>query len=212
MKADILKIKDECRENLSKYTLKAFSCIPEIENPVILDMGCGTGVPALALAQNCDGVIYAVDPDLSAINRLREKVFARNFTDRIKIFHDSVFNPHLFNIKFDIVIAEGLLNVTGFKEGLPLLLKYLKNDGYLIIHDELKDDNEKRLVFNSYNLKMIESFQLDEKIWWSEYFECLEKKIKNFNDDWQFATEIKEINECRTNPENYRSVYYILKR
>ena len=32
-------IRDRCRRNLNKYTLRAFSLIPQIEKPLILDMG-----------------------------------------------------------------------------------------------------------------------------------------------------------------------------
>lgn len=68
------EIKDHCRKNLSKYTIKAFSSVPQIDKPLILDMGCGTGVPALALLENCNGHIYAVDSDQSCLLWLTEKV------------------------------------------------------------------------------------------------------------------------------------------
>lgn len=39
MNSIIYDIRDSCRKNLVKYTIKAFSCIPEIDHPVILDIG-----------------------------------------------------------------------------------------------------------------------------------------------------------------------------
>jgi methylase of polypeptide subunit release factors len=50
MTINILKIKDQCRKNLSRFTERALSSIPELDNPIILDIGCGTGVPTILLA------------------------------------------------------------------------------------------------------------------------------------------------------------------
>jgi len=211
MKKDILEIKDECRNNLCRYTIQAFSIIPEIEKPLILDIGCGTGVTLLSLAKKFDGTIYGVDPDMASINRLKKKVSGLKLNERIKIFNDSIFNTDLFQFKFNIALAEGLLNVVGFEKGLPLLINYVKKDGFIIIHDELKDDTEKRTIFESYNLKMLESFTLNPDVWWNEYYDCLEKKIKNIYNGNQFENELKEIEGYKKNPLNYRSIYYILR-
>lgn len=149
MNSIVYEIKDNCRKNLVKYTIQAFSCIPQIENPMILDMGCGTGVPALALTDICTGTIYAVDSDDSCLSWLRQKVDALNYSDRIKVIHASVFDSTLPDKQFDVVLAEGLLNMIGFEAGLPLLIKYMKQSGFLIIHDELNDDTAKKVLFKN---------------------------------------------------------------
>ncbi|MBU1077916.1 MAG: class I SAM-dependent methyltransferase [Spirochaetes bacterium] len=208
---NLYEIKDECRKNLNKYTIQAFSFIPKIEYPTILDIGCGTGVPSLSLIEICNGTIYAVDSDQLCLNWFKEKVTALNLNDRIKIFNESIFNPALFHFRFDIILAEGLLNVIGFKKGLPILINYLKHDGYLIIHDELKNDSEKRIIFEKSNLKLLNSFEIDKDVWLNEYFNCLEMKIKNINDDNQFENEIKEIYEHKSDSNNLYSIYYILQ-
>ena len=208
---NLFKIKDECRNNLNKYTCKAFSIIPKIDKPIILDAGCGTGVPALALIELCNGNIFAVDPDQSSINWFKEKVTALTLNDRIKIYNDSILNPSLFNFKFDIILAEGLLNVIGFKKGMQILINFLKNERYLIIHDVYKNDSEKRRYFKNNNLKLLHSFELDENVWLNEYFYCLKSKIKIIKDNHLIETELKEINENIRNPNNLKSIYYILK-
>jgi len=208
----ILNIKDECRKNLNRYTLRAFSVIPEIENPTILDLGCGTGVSSLALIEKCNGTICAVDIDPESINLFMEKVSTLGLEQRIKIFQGSVFNPDIFGHEFDIVLAEGLLNVVGFEKGLQALVRHAKKGGFILIHDELKNDPEKRIIFESYNLKLLDSFILDKDVWWNDYYDCLEKKIKSINDNNQFENELKEINGYKINPLNYRSIYYILQR
>lgn len=212
MKLNTYEIRDNCRRNLAKYTLKAFSCIPKIDNPAILDVGCGTGEPVLALLEICNGKIYAVDSDKACVSILNEKVNALNYSNRIKVIHASLFDTNLFREKFDIILAEGLLNVIGFENGLPILIKHLKQMGYLIIHDELHNDAEKKNLFQKYNLKLLSSFILDEDVWWNDYYFCLEKSIKNKDDELLFEKEINEIIEFKKNPKSCRSIYYILKK
>ena len=146
MNSIFYEIKDNCRKNLVKYTIQAFSCIPHIEKPMILDMGCGTGVPALAVADICNGTIYAVDSDNSCLLWLRQKLAAFNNPDRIHVIHASVFDAVQFDNQFDVVLAEGLLNMVGFEAGLPVLIKFLKHRGFLIIHDEFYDDEAKKNI------------------------------------------------------------------
>jgi len=66
--------RDTYRVNLLKYTRRAFETLPNMHNPQILDIGCGTGIPTLALAEMSDGQIVAVDIDQRALDVLNEKV------------------------------------------------------------------------------------------------------------------------------------------
>ena len=204
-------IKDRFRRNLIQYTLKAFSTIPKIDHPLILDLGCGTGESTLALLEVCDGYAYAVDSDEKSLACFKEKAGLLNLSNRIKIVHDSALNTDLLDVRFDLIIAEGILNVIGFEKGLEIIMKLLKNHGYVIIHDELRDDEEKRISFERNDLKELAIFELDETIWWNDYYACLEKSIKSIDDSTPFQNEIHEINEYKNNPEKFRSVFYVLK-
>lgn len=212
MKLNIHEIKDNCRRNLNKYTIRAFSFLPKIDSPLILDMGCGTGEPTLALTEICNGNVYAVDADNSCLLRLKEKINAMGYSERINVVHASAFDEDLFYQKFDIILAEGLLNVIGFENGLAVLIKYLRHNGYIIIHDELVNDIEKRAIFEKYSLKLLNSFQLDENVWWTDYYCCLEKAIKQSANDLLFQREINEIMEFKKDSNKFRSIYYILQR
>jgi cyclopropane fatty-acyl-phospholipid synthase-like methyltransferase len=52
MDNEYYKIKDKSRKGLLKYMVKAFSLIPLSHSPKILDIGCGTGVPTIWVAEN----------------------------------------------------------------------------------------------------------------------------------------------------------------
>lgn len=207
----VFSLKDQCRKNLARYTLEAFSLIPEMKHPLILDAGCGTGVPALVLIEKCNGTIHAVDTDAECLEWFAIKVNALSLNHRIRIIHGSVLDPVLSSGEYDVILAEGLLNVTGFEKGLQVLLSHSKKDGYLIIHDEWKNDPEKRNYFEKNQLGLVGTFQLGPEIWWKEYYACLEKHIKETGNDRWFVQEISEINAYKTNPSDFRSCYYILR-
>lgn len=73
MNKEYFEIKDNCRKELLKYLTKAISIIPIIENPRILDVGCGSGVPTLMIAEKFNGTITAIDTDTKSIDIFREK-------------------------------------------------------------------------------------------------------------------------------------------
>lgn len=206
------RVRDECRGNLAGYTIRAFSLIPKIIRPKILDMGCGTGVPSLALLEACDGTVCAVDPDGPALEWLREKAGALGFLHRITILQGTLFETSPPGGPFDIVLAEGLLNAVDFEKGFDVLAGHCRNNGYLIIHDEWRDDPGKRAFFDGRGMRILGSFPLDEVIWGREYVAPLEEQIKRIGDDLLFEVELKEIEAYRLDPSSFRSNYYVLKK
>jgi ubiquinone/menaquinone biosynthesis C-methylase UbiE len=209
------EITDTCRKGLIKYLLKALSIIPHLEKPLILDIGCGTGVPTTALADIYAGKIYAVDSNKKSLSRLKQKIDSLNLSDRITLIHSSVFDLKFTDLRFDIVLAEGLLNIIGFENGLQIVSRYIKDDGYFVIHDEIKNHNKKLKIIERNQYKLLGSFELNEDIWWNDYYDLLERKItassdKNIRD--MFKRELDEIEMYKKNPARFRSMYYILKK
>jgi len=209
-------IKDNCRKSLLKYLTKAISTIPAIENPLILDVGCGSGVPTLALAEYYTGsTITAVDIDAKSINRLKEKVTELNLSNRITAVNCSLFDMEFEENLFDIILAEGLLNVVGFKKGFSILIKLLKRNGYFIIHDEFQNHTEKTEFIESNNCKILDSFSLDEHVWWNDYFKCLEEEISLQRDEYLlelFKPDLSDIELFKQNPSQFNSVYYVIEK
>ena len=65
--------------------LGAWCCVENITR--ILDVGCGTGLISLMLAQRCQAEIDAVDIDEAACIQARENADRSPFGDRLQIFH-----------------------------------------------------------------------------------------------------------------------------
>ncbi|WNZ28499.1 MAG: class I SAM-dependent methyltransferase [Candidatus Bathyarchaeota archaeon] len=56
-----------------KYTRQAFQILPKINEPYILDIGCGSGIPTIELAKLSEGTIVNVDTDHKELEKLDKK-------------------------------------------------------------------------------------------------------------------------------------------
>lgn len=213
MNNEYFEIRDNCRKGLLQYLSKALTILPILKEPKILDVGCGTGVPSLLLAEKFNGHITATDTDTKLLNRLKEKIEKLNHTDRFTLNNCSLFD--IDESQFDLIIAEGLLNVVGFQKGFLKILKLLNRNRFLIIHDEFKKQNKKIKFIERNNCKIIDSFILDEQIWWHDYYKCLEKEIfSNSNKPLLklFKNDIQEIESYRKDPSQFKSVYFVIEK
>lgn len=214
-KEKYFRIKDFCRKNLIRYLEEAFCKIPPVENPHILDIGCGTGVPTLWLAENTDGNITAVDPDKYALEWLKCKIRDKNLSERITVLNLSFFDYKPSPESFDIIIAEGFLNVVGFEMGFRRVTGLLRKGGFFVIHDEVRDHERKCEFIRECNCNLTHTLFLDEVVWWNDYYRLLESEINSpLNDGIKdlFKSDLDEIAYYRVNPAAFRSVYYIVQK
>ena len=215
MNKEYFHIKDNCRKGLLKYLEKAISIIPEIENPQILDAGCGSGVPTLFIETKFDGRITAIDLDIKSIAILKGKIEELNLSNKVNLSNCSLFDINANDNQFDLVIAEGLLNIVGFQKGFLKIIKLLKRNGFIIIHDEFLDQNAKIEFIENNGCKILDSFVLDEQIWWNDYFKCLEKEILSISNKEllkSFKSDLAEIESFKKDSSQYRSVYYVIEK
>lgn len=210
MTAEYLRIRDNCRAGLIKYLEEAFSAVPEMEDPDILDIGCGTGVPTLWLASKYAGSITALDTDSEALAWLKKKAGSR-----LTIRNTSFFDFKAGLNKYDIILAEGFLNVVGFEKGFQEVIKLLRHHGYFIIHDEFRDHEKKSEFILDNNCRLVDSIYLDENVWWNDYYKELEAEINN-RDNYgiidQFEGDIEEIGCYKADPSQFRSIYYVIEK
>ncbi len=215
MNKEYYEIKDKCRKGFLKYLEKAISIIPIIKNPQILDAGCGSGVPTLLIAEKYDGKITAIDPDKKSIAILRDKIKDFNLSNKVKLINSSLFDINDNSNQFDLIIAEGLLNVVGFNKGFLRIIELLKRKGFIIIHDELRYHNAKIEFIEKNDCKILDSFVLDEQIWWNDYYNCLEKEILSSSNKKflkLFKSDLNEIESYKKDSSQYHSIYYVIER
>jgi cyclopropane fatty-acyl-phospholipid synthase-like methyltransferase len=210
---EYFSIRDSCRMRLVKYLEQILKDLPEFDNPKILDIGCGSGVPTLWLAEKYIGTITAIDTDKPLLDFLEHKINSKKTSSRIETknvsFFDFVSEPECF----DLILAEGFLNVVGFEMGFKRVIAKIKKKGYFIIHDEYKDNDKKAELIYKNNCEIVSSLILDETIWWRDFYGQLEIEInkpENAHLRSLFINEINEIDQYKKDPSLFRSIYYVV--
>ena len=209
------QIKDNCRTGLLKYLAEAVSLLPKVNNPRILDIGCGTGVPTIWLSENYGGIITAIDTDGNALEYLHAKIIDKKLENQITTCNISFFDLKTEPHSFDIILAEGFLNIIGFKEGLFGMMALLKEGGYFVIHDEYKDHEKKCDFIRKNHCDIVGTVILDESVWWNDYYKQLEEGIESLAVIQRkdlFKAELNEIELYKKDPSPFRSIYYVVRR
>jgi ubiquinone/menaquinone biosynthesis C-methylase UbiE len=212
--------KDRIRKRLIKYTRKAFCMLPPLDKPRILDIGCGSGVPTVELARLSDGEIIGMDIDQGMLDVLRGNIEKAVLADRVKVINRSLFDMEFPDESFDIIWAEGSINVIGFKKGLQEWKRFLKPGGFMVVHDERGNVREKLEQISACGYDLLGYFEMDEKTWWTEYFVPLEELISGARVKYPDAPGVfealqdaqREIDMFKEAPELNSSVCFVMQR
>ena len=212
--------KDLIREGLNKYTRKAFHVLPELDKPRILDVGCGSGVPTMELARLSNGQIVGLDINQLLLDRLKRKIERAGLSGRVKTMKCSMLDMDFPEESFDIIWAEGSISIIGFKKGLEEWRRFLRPNGFLVVHDEIGNITGKLGHISNCGYELLEYFTLDEDIWWIEYFGPLEKQIneiraKHANDSKALMAlddGQREIDMFKKNPRLNCSAFFVMRK
>jgi len=215
-----LNKKDLVRKRLVKYSRKASRMIPGMDRPRILDIGCGSGVSTMELARLTDGEITALDIDQNALDRLNSKIEKAGLSDRFKILNCSLLDMEFPDESFDIVWSEGSIFIIGFEKGLREWKHLISPGGFMMVHDEKGDIEQKLRQIAICGYELIGYFILDEDIWRNEYFVPLEKLVSETRTKYADDREVHEaLNQAqyeldffRKYPERNISVCFVMKR
>jgi ubiquinone/menaquinone biosynthesis C-methylase UbiE len=205
---------------MSKYTRRAFRVLPELESPRILDVGCGSGVPTIELAELSDGEIVGIDVDQSVLDILNRKIEKEGFLNRVKTRKCSLFEIDFPDESFDIIWAEGVSSIIGFERGLSEWRRLLRANGFLVIHDDSRDISYKLEKISGHGYRLVKYFSLPEEAWWREYYRPLEIRVKELYVKYKNnadALEIlrkqqNEIDMVKKNPKEYGSAFFVMQK
>jgi len=241
-------IEHEIHNNLVKerpgrldYVKEAFTTLPKIEKPIILDIGCGSGEPTMELARLSGGLVTGVDISKSALVEFENKVSKLDIKDKITISNMSMLDLDFPKEHFDIIWSEGSIFAIGFEKGLKEWRKLIKPNGYLVVHEMcwinldppqdiqahmhnmypgIKTHQENIEIIPKCGYKEIKSFTLPEDVWETIYFSPLDERVqslkKKYNDDPKALAildkELIEIEMYRKYSKWYGSAYYIMQK
>jgi len=211
---------DYFRERLIKYTRRAYQMLPKIENPHILDIGCGSGVLTIELAKLSDGEIIGIDINQSLLDKLNKRIEEEGFSDRVKAVKCSLFEIDFPDESFDVIWAEGSIWIIGFEKGLKEWRRLLKTNGFLVVHDEIKTVSNKLKKIPSCGYKLINRFSLPEEAHWTEYYRPLEIRIKELYTKYKNNSEAlkifkkyqNEVDMVKRKPKEHSSAFYIMQK
>lgn len=222
MKHDIARELDHdgLRRNFNKYTRQAFQILPSLDRPRILDIGCGTGVPALQLARMSDGEIFGIDIDVTALEKFSQKIAAASLQDRVKAVKCSLFDIEYPDEHFDVVWAEGAIAIIGFEKGLREWHRLIKPHGYMGIHDDVDDIQRKTEAIPAHGYTIIDTFAIPKSAWWDEYYSPLEGRIQKLrtayskNADVQalLDKEQRGVEMFKKEPKYHGSIFYVIQK
>ncbi|MBN1367477.1 MAG: molybdenum cofactor biosynthesis protein MoaE [Dehalococcoidales bacterium] len=212
--------RESIRRHLNKYTRKAFLTLPGMDKPHILDIGCGSGVPTMELARLSNGEITGLDINQSDLDRLNDKIKRNKLSGRVNTINRSLVNLNFPYNRFDIIWSEGSAHIIGFESCLKAWKRFIKPDGYLVIHDEQGNIEEKLQQISHYGYELLTYFLLDKDLWDREYFAPLEKLIRKARiecaDNPNFLKDIStaedEISFFNNFPELSNSVFFIMRK
>jgi SAM-dependent methyltransferase len=223
------------------YARKAFKMLPKLDSPEILDIGCGPGEPTIELAKMSGGHVTGIDIKHSDLDELERKAKEQNLSERIKVLNMSMTNMNFPDQTFDIIWSEGSIFVIGFKRGLREWKRFIKPDGFLVVHDmcwinpnppqEIQThwkgmypgittvENSLEIV-SKCGYKIIGHFPLPESAWWDIYFGPLEERVDKlrlkYKDDSHaksiFDKEQREIDLYKKYQRWYGSAYFIMQK
>jgi ubiquinone/menaquinone biosynthesis C-methylase UbiE len=205
---------------LLKYTTKAFQLLPQLERPRILDVGCGSGVPTIALAKLSKGHIVGLDIDQSLLAKLDRKIEREGLSDYVETRKGSMLEMDFPDESFDIIWTEGAISVIGVERGLKDWRRLLVPGGFLVVHDEIRTMAKTVKKIREFGYKLLYQLPLPEDAHWTEYYEPLEIRIRQlrfkYKNDPQVLAVLdehqQEIQRVKRYPKAVSSAFYMMQK
>ncbi len=216
----VLEELEQVREKFLKYTREAFLKLPPLEKPRILDVGCGSGLPAMEIAKLTDGEIIGIDIDQSCINEFEKKIKEKGLSNRVKALKLSTLEMKFPDDNFDVIWSEGVIGKYSFEEELKDWRKLLKHNGYFVLHYQIKKAAESISRLPKYGYCLMDIFKLPDSVWWVEFYKLIEEKMsamyKKYEKNQEALGLLKqyqnEMNVVKSNPDDFDTAFFIKKK
>jgi len=212
--------RDKIRKRLLKYTRKAFRMLPQLDNSSVLDVGCGSGISTVELARLSRGKVLGIDIDQPALDKFAKRINEMGLNNLVQVVNCSMVDMDFPDESYDIIWSEGSIYAIGFEKGLREWKRFLKPGGFMVVHDEQGNIDEKLQQISHCGYELIGYFVLSKEVWWAEYFAPLEKLIDETRKKYPSNTKILEelhhaqweLDMFKKYPEHNSSVCFVMKK
>ena len=221
-------------------TLRALALLTDLPaDPVVLDIGCGSGMQTLVLAEQLKTRIVALDNHRPLLDILSQS--AEQASLEIETRELSMVEMPFAKESFDLLWAEGSIFIIGLLRGLRGFARYLKPGGYLAFtelcwfvddppgevkafftaeYPDIKTVGEVRQMATDSGYSLIESFNLPDSAWWDDYYTPMLarlQELKRNNAGIAEAEEVyarleAEIDMFRRHSSCYGYTFFVLRR
>jgi len=226
-----------------RCTARAFNLIPDLPGHTrVLDIGCGSGMQTLALANLCpEATITACDIYQPFLDDLLERAKNAGLDTRIKTMCASMDKLPFREESVDLIWAEGSVFIMGFKEALHSWKRFLKPQGYMAFSDcvwftgtptdECRDffNGHYPAMMHEYDVKtligeagysVLDTLRLPDAAWWDHYYTPLSRKLEilsqQYNDDPEVQallnSLVQEIQVFRDHSQEYGYSFFIMRK
>lgn len=225
----------------NQSTQRAISLLTSLPlQPLILDIGCGTGASTIELAKQTQGNVIAIDSHQPFLETLKQQALEEGVAEHISAINASMFALEFEAQTFDVIWAEGAIYIIGFEQGLRDWRSLLKLNGYLVVSElswlrpqppkevqafwetqypGIRTIEENLTIIHVTNYRAIEHFVLPPSSWWTDYYSPLEARIAWLRDKYRDDREAqRQLDETQFEIELYRKysdwygyVFYVMQ-
>ena len=221
-------------------TLRALAALKDLPaQPQVLDVGCGSGMQTLILAEQLKTRIVAVDNHRPVLDRLQRSAAERGL--QIETRELSMIDLPIAAASLDLIWAEGSLFIIGVERGFKDFRALLKPGGYLAcsemcwfaseppaeakayfdeVYPAMRGIDEVRRIAVASGYRVVDCFKLPDSAWWDDYYTPMLERIKALRARNSGLAEAQlvyanceaEVEMFRRHSPSYGYAFFVLQR
>ena len=225
----------------SECTKQAFDLMSgAVDEPYILDIGCGPGVQTVDLLKVSSGRVLALDFLPLMLERTLANAEKAGVSDRLEVVEQDMARMAFPPSTFDVIWSEGAIYNLGFENGLGAVRSFVRPGGFVAVSEavwlktdppapavkfweaypEIDSIENKLIVVDRLGYEQMGHFVLPATAWTADYYDPMEKLLTEKRVEWvgnPDATAVleeaqSEIDVFREYSGYYSYAFFVMRR